>query len=278
MSCPPPTRPSLPRQAPPQVDGAVQTAMRTIFAAIVFPQGEDPRRPSLRSAFDEGATALVQRPKDLRAGDRRKQLVEIPLTLRLCRLLNLEQVHVVDLTAVSPDRALAEPRVFRRVRFHPRHHGLGIFRLRCRHSFQVVEQARIGARLVHGRHLSAHLFSEPFGEGASSVIEVPVERRCEHQPLRDLQPERVDVGLIDEKGGELLPTLVMPNSDACLTALMVSPPALASPITLAPDPWACRRNEEKSEAGNGVLTEPRILPPFFVTTTLVSRYNACPKA
>src|SRR5436190_15787751 len=42
------------------------------------------------------------------------------------------------------------------------------------------------------------------------------------------------------------PPLVMPNSAPCLMELIVSPPALARPITLAFDACACSRNEEKS--------------------------------
>ena len=34
---------------------------------------------------------------------------------------------------------------------------------------------------------------------------------------------------------------VTPNSLACLMVLMVSAPALARPITLAPEAWACSR-------------------------------------
>src|SRR5262245_47204615 len=45
------------------------------------------------------------------------------------------------------------------------------------------------------------------------------------------------------------PPETMPNSAACLTELMVSPPALASPMTLALEAWACSRNEEKSVPG-----------------------------
>src|ERR1700757_3759898 len=44
----------------------------------------------------------------------------------------------------------------------------------------------------------------------------------------------------------LWPPLVMPNSAACLIELMVSPPALARPMTLARDACACNRNDEKS--------------------------------
>src|SRR5699024_10103206 len=42
------------------------------------------------------------------------------------------------------------------------------------------------------------------------------------------------------------PPLTMPNSAACLIELMVSPPALARPMTLALDDCACSRNDEKS--------------------------------
>src|SRR5262247_4942212 len=42
------------------------------------------------------------------------------------------------------------------------------------------------------------------------------------------------------------PPLTMPNSAPCLIELMVSPPALARPMTLAFDACACRRNDEKS--------------------------------
>src|ERR1051325_841631 len=42
------------------------------------------------------------------------------------------------------------------------------------------------------------------------------------------------------------PPLVMPNSAAALIELMVSPPALARPMTLAFEVCACSRNDEKS--------------------------------
>src|SRR6201990_818103 len=41
------------------------------------------------------------------------------------------------------------------------------------------------------------------------------------------------------------PPLTMPNSAACLIELMVSPPALARPITLVFDDCACSRKDEK---------------------------------
>ena len=74
------------------------------------------------------------------------------------------------------------------------------------------------------------------------------------------------------------PPLVMPNSDACLMELMVSPPALASATILALEACACSRKELKSVPGNGVRTLPSTLPPFFSTTASVSRSSAWPKA
>ena len=76
----------------------------------------------------------------------------------------------------------------------------------------------------------------------------------------------------------LWPALVMPNSDACLIELMVSPPALARPMTLALDACACSRKDEKSWPGNGWRTLPSTLPPAFSTAAVVSRSSAWPKA
>src|SRR5664279_4769008 len=70
------------------------------------------------------------------------------------------------------------------------------------------------------------------------------------------------------------PPLTMPNSAACLIELMVSPPALARPMTLAFDACACSRNDEKSLVLSGARTLPTILPPFFSTTALVSASSA----
>ena len=52
----------------------------------------------------------------------------------------------------------------------------------------------------------------------------------------------------------------MPNSAACLIELVVSPPALASPMIFALDDCACSRKEEKTELLSGCLTPPSTLP------------------
>jgi len=66
----------------------------------------------------------------------------------------------------------------------------------------------------------------------------------------------------------------MPNSEAALIELMVSPPAFARPITFAFEVCACSRNEEKSEVLSGWRTLPSTLPPFASTTADVSRSSA----
>ena len=48
------------------------------------------------------------------------------------------------------------------------------------------------------------------------------------------------------------PPWTMPNSAACLIALVVSLPAFARPMILAFDCCAWSRNDEKSWPGNGV--------------------------
>src|ERR1043166_3363022 len=58
------------------------------------------------------------------------------------------------------------------------------------------------------------------------------------------------------------PPLTMPNSAPCLIELMVSPPALASPMILALDACACSKNDEKSLVLSGWRTLPSTLPPL----------------
>src|SRR5207342_1153842 len=59
--------------------------------------------------------------------------------------------------------------------------------------------------------------------------------------------------------------LVMPNSLAALTELIVSPPALARPRICALLDCACSRKDEKSADANGARTEPTTEPPALVT-------------
>ena len=74
------------------------------------------------------------------------------------------------------------------------------------------------------------------------------------------------------------PPWTMPNSAACLIALMVSPPALASPMTLAFDACACSRNDEKSRAGERMADLAQHLAAVLLDHSRVSRSSASPNA
>src|SRR5688572_12051210 len=75
---------------------------------------------ALPDLLDERAASLGQRTERLLRGDRRADLVVVPRTLRLRRLLHLDEISRVDLASVGADRALAEQRVVGRLRFHVR--------------------------------------------------------------------------------------------------------------------------------------------------------------
>ena len=47
---------------------------------------------------------------------------------------------------------------------------------------------------------------------------------------RGFEPECMDIRDEDQQPSQILAPCTMPNSDACLMELMVSPPAFASPI------------------------------------------------
>src|SRR5216684_6560254 len=63
---------------------------------------------------------------------------------------------------------------------------------------------------------TAVALGEPLGEGARPIIQVPVERLGEDEPLRGLEPEGMDVREEHEETREVLPTL----DDAELGALL----------------------------------------------------------
>src|SRR5262249_33236611 len=72
------------------------------------------------------------------------------------------------------------------------------------------------------------------------------------------------------KAARFWPPWVMPNSDACLIELIVSAPALASPMILAFEACACSRKEEKSVPGKGGRTFPSTLPHLSWTVGALS--------
>ena len=121
--------------------------------------------------------------------------------------------------------------------------------------------------------------AEPVGrEEAAAAVEVPVHTAKFHLD------RMVDDGLLTVEFRRLSgrsgpgagrPAKLYRRSEHEFT---VSLPALASPMIFALDDWACSRNDEKSEPGNGCRTLPTTLPPFFTTTASVSRSSAWPNA
>ena len=65
-----------------------------------------------------------------------------------------------------------------------------------------MQQAGIDAGLDHGGLLAAMGLGEALGPGAGLVVLVPVEGFRQHEALRRLQAERVDVAEEDEETGE----------------------------------------------------------------------------
>src|SRR5207302_1076964 len=65
-------------------------------------------------------------------------------------------------------------------------------------------------------------------------------------PWADARPSAWTSLMNTKRPAKFWPPLTMPNSAPCLIELMVSPPALASPMTFAFEDCACRRNDEKS--------------------------------
>src|SRR5262249_29158316 len=75
---------------------------------------------------------------------------------------------------------------------------------------------------------------------------------------RGFEPERMDICDEDQQPSQLVAPYTMPNSDACLMELMVSPPAFASPIIspLTPSPAAGTRTSRCREMDGGLCRGP----------------------
>gem|GEM_PF-4905802 len=67
------------------------------------------------------------------------------------------------------------------------------------------------------------------------------------------------------------PPSTIPSLAACVIELIVSPPALARPMTFALEACAYDRKGEKSAVSSGARIEPRTQPPFCLITFEVSR-------
>src|ERR1700741_1792238 len=111
----------------------------------------------------------------------------------------------------------------------------------------MVGTLPVALRLACQRLVQARLAS------FKSQYQVSVKIR----PCAMLSPSALMSLANTRRPARLWPPLTMPNSDACLIELMVSPPALASPMTFAFDDCACNKNEEKELVLIGWRTLPR---------------------
>src|SRR5712671_7702862 len=100
----------------------------------------------------------------------------------------------------------------------------------------MVGNLPAAARSVCQRLVQARLLSLP------SQYQVSVRVR----PWAVASPSAFTSLANTSRPANFCPPLTIPNSAPCLIELMVSPPALASPMTFAFDDCACSRNDEKS--------------------------------
>ena len=104
------------------------------------------------------------------------------------------------------------------------------------------DQSSLYADLAgQGSVVAARMAVEDYGAAAKGLkVEIVF---ADHQNKADVGSQIARQWYDAEKVDLILD---VPNSAPCLIALVVSPPALARPITLALEAWAWSRNEEKS--------------------------------
>ena len=204
-------------------------------------------RPS--GLLQHRADALLERDEGFRRRDGGDEVVIVPRILRVRRLLHLEQIGRVDLAAVGADRALAEQRIVGRHFLHLGDDRAAVMRIAAERfqRLEVMDQRGIDAGLNHGRRLLLELLVEALGEGAGLVVHVPVEGLGEVQALRDLQPERMDVGDEHQHARELLAAL----DDAELRRLLDRVGGVAAGVGEPDDLGlrALRLQQERGEVG-----------------------------
>src|SRR5262245_9218588 len=162
--------------------------------------------PAPASAADQRTAALSEGPERLRGRDRRAQLVVVPGMLRLVGPLHLEQIHVVNFAAVGTNAALTEQRVVRRHVLHLRNYRLAVAGTADRDDrLEVVRHRGVDAGMDHGRVAAAMGGGEGLRECTVGLARVPIPGLGEHQSLRGLETERIDVADVDQHAGELLP-------------------------------------------------------------------------
>src|SRR6516225_9302605 len=99
------------------------------------------------------------------------EFVIIPRRLRFCRLLDFEQIHRMDFSAIGPDDSLAEELVVSRHLLHFRDNrfaiGVALERL---DRLEIVRDRRIDAGMDHGRMHTLELGRELLREFPICVV------------------------------------------------------------------------------------------------------------
>ena len=95
--------------------------------------------------------------------------------------------------AIRANTGVAHDGVLDRQVAHLLRHGLPVIGLGRRHRLQVMQHARIHARLHHGGLIAFVQFFKACGEGAGFVVHIPVKALGEQQALRLVQTQRVHV-------------------------------------------------------------------------------------
>src|SRR5258706_5040495 len=140
------------------------------------------------SRLQKITAALAKRTPRLLWRNRLDDFVVVPGIFRLVRLLDLKQVHIVQLPAIGADRSLAEQRIIRRQLLHLVHDSLAVGRaFEGIHGAQVVKNDAIDAGLHRCGIAIPVSRSEALTPGPWRFVQIPIERLGELQALRDFQ-------------------------------------------------------------------------------------------
>ena len=112
----------------------------------------------------------------------------------------------MELAPVDADHSLAEQRIVGRDRLH----GVDeldavVGALGHSHRFHEMFGSRVHARMhVVGHHFLGMNRLEALGEGARSLVRVPIEAGADRRPVDDVETERGNVGDIEDEAGKAL--------------------------------------------------------------------------
>src|SRR4029453_3736246 len=219
------------RAAPRWSPAAQGNAQACRVVAAPLPAPRPVPGPVATLLLDELASTLIKGAESLLSGDGRPDLVVVPWILRLRRLLDLDQIRRVNLAPVRANSSLAEERIVGRHLLHLGDDLGAVVALERLDGLQIVERPRVDAGVDHRRMDLPVALGEALREGARLVVQVPVERLGERQPLRLVETERVDVREKHQEPREALAAL----DDAKLGALLDGVRGVAAGIGQADD-------------------------------------------